>query len=125
VILASSTSPRDAGSMGGEVDVLGLVRKAIRDREQVSAYLEGQGVQFCPHVLGWRGQDLYVLGLALRHRSEPVADGPSWEWLMEWQWIRVADLQIPVARKGEWVTCPRTQRPSAEAFLTDVYVEAE
>jgi hypothetical protein len=108
-----------------EVETIGLVRRAICAREQVAGYLEGQGVRLCPHALGWRGEDIYVLGLVLRQRREPVADGPDWEWLMDWRWIRLADLRIPVAQKGDWVTCPRAQRPNASAFLTRVYVEAE
>jgi hypothetical protein len=122
---AGDTATRDTRPGVQKIEVLGLLRSAICAREQIAGYLEGQGVRFCPHALGWRGEDLYVLGLVLRERHEPVADGPAWEWLMDWRWIRLADLHISVAYKGDWVTCPRTQRPSASEFLTRVYVEAE
>jgi hypothetical protein len=43
---------------------------------------------------------------------------------MEWQWIRLADLSIPFARKAEWVTCPRELRPATD-FLSHIVIEAE
>jgi hypothetical protein len=121
----SGTTGHSAAQVLEEVETIGLVRRAICAHEQVAGYLEGQGVRLCPHALGWRGADLYVLGLVLRQRREPVADGPAWEWLMDWQWIRLVDLRIPVAQRGDWVTCPRDQRPSASEFLTRTCVEAE
>ncbi len=106
-------------------DTFAIVHHAIRHREEVWGYMKGQGIRFCPHALGWRRDDAYVLGLILRERHEGVPDGASWEWLMEWQWLRLADLEVPLARKGEWVTCPGDQRPSVAKFLTEVYAESE
>ncbi len=100
-----------------------LIHRAIQHREQLWGYCKGQPVRLCPHALGWRDDDAYVLALVLSDRREP-ADGASWEWLMEWQWIRLPDLDIPFARRDAWVTCPREHRPSTD-FLTQVSIEAE
>jgi len=116
--------PRDGGTMHADADAIALICGAMRVHAQVRGYLDGRGIRFCPHALGIRGEDTYVLGLVLDERREPVANGPDWRWLMEWRWIRVADLQIPIAEKGDWMTSPRSQRPSAD-FLTEVYVEME
>jgi hypothetical protein len=111
--------------MHAEVDAIALIREAIRQRAEIRGYLDGRGIRLCPHALGVRGEDPYLLGLVLHERQESVADGPGWEWLMEWRWIRLVDLHIPIAQKGDWVACPRSQRPSAGEFLTEVYVETE
>ncbi len=110
---------------GVSLDTFAIVHQAIIHREEVWAYRKGQGIRFCPHALGWRGDDPYVLGLILRERREGLRDGASWEWLMEWQWLGLRDLEVPLARKGEWMTCPADRRPCAAEFLTEVYAQAE
>jgi len=126
---ASTTTASTASRTGDDIapavplETFALIQRAILHREQLWGYCKGQGIRICPHALGWRGEDPFVLGLVINDRREPV-EGASWEWLMEWQWVRLADLQIPFARKGDWVTCPREHRPSTD-FLTHVYIEAD
>ncbi len=123
---ASTMSRRPPDIAGGvSLETFALVRRAIQNREQLWSCCGGQALRFCPHALGWRGDAAYVLGLVLRERREPAADGATWEWLMEWRWIRLADLEIPSARRGDWIASPREQRPRATEFLTRVYLEAE
>ncbi len=120
----SSTVPRHSTDVQSDLEALGLVHRAILHREQVWGYYKGQGIRICPHALGWRGHEAYVLGLIVRDRREPIVEGSGWEWLMEWQWIRLTDLGIPFARKGDWVTCPREHRPPTD-FLSHVVIEAQ
>jgi hypothetical protein len=108
---------------GVSLETFVLMHRAIQKREQVWGYCKGEGVRVCPHALGWRGDDAYVLGLVLRGRRERADEG-AWGWLMEWRWIPLADFDVPSARKDGWVTCPREHRPSTD-FLTQVTIEAE
>jgi hypothetical protein len=126
VVNAASTRGRARPDVGAGVplETFALVHRAMLDCEEVWAYLKGRRVRFCPHALGWRGETPHVLGLLLRDRHERLADGGGWEWLLEWQWLPLADLTIPIARKGEWIACPRDQRPAASEFLTTVFAEA-
>ncbi|MFB3818546.1 MAG: hypothetical protein ACE147_12830 [Candidatus Methylomirabilales bacterium] len=126
VVDEASTRARvrpDVGA-GVSLETFALVHRAMLEREEVWGYLRGRRVRFCPHVLGWRGEDPHVLGLLLQDRREQPPDGGSWGWLLEWQWVPLADLSIPIARKGEWVACPRDQRPAAAEFLTTIFAEA-
>lgn len=127
--VANETSTRgrvrpDVGA-GVSLETFALVHRAILQREQVWSFLKGRRTRFCPHALGWRDEDPHVLGLLIQDRHEQLLDDGGWEWLLEWQWMRLADLAIRVARKSEWITCPRDQRPAAAEFLTTVYVETE
>jgi len=122
----ASAISRGSGAIatGPSLEGFVLIQDAMRRKEQVWGYLDGQCVRFCPHALGWREAEPYVLGLALEPRRDAPMEGGGWEWLLEWRWIRLADLRIPCARKGEWVTSPREQRPPA-SFLSAVYQELE
>jgi hypothetical protein len=106
------------------LDHCALVRGAIRDRQQVCASVGGRPVRLCPQALGWRGEEAYVQAVVLQERRGPGIEGGPWQWLLSWQWIRLADLAISCAVAGEWVTCPRDQRPDRD-FLTQVVCEAE
>jgi hypothetical protein len=120
-----STAPRGAAASVGQesLEIFGLLREAIVRRAQVWAILHGERIHFCPHALGWRGDEAYVQALVLQERRENVIEGGTWQWLPSWQWVRLADLEIPVVRRGEWITCPPEQRPELD-FLTLAYCVA-
>lgn len=123
--ISETRSPRPGEiSQGVDLDTLALVHGAIRNKEELWGYMEGRGIRLCPHAVGQRGDEIYVLGLVIREREGVVVEGAGWEWLTEWRWIRLAELQIPVAHRGEWITCPQDRRPPRD-FLTRIYVEAE
>ena len=114
-----STAPRGAAASVGQesLEIFGLLREAIVRRAQVWAILHGEPIHFCPHALGWRGDEAYVQALVLQERREDVSEGSTW------QWVRLADLEIPVVRHGEWIMCPPEQRPDLD-FLTLAYCVA-
>ncbi len=124
---AASTRGRARPDIGAGVplETFALAQRAMLRREQIWGYLKGWRIRFCPHALGWRGDDPYVLGLILEDRQERLLNESVRETLLEWQWVRLADLAIPVALKGEWISCPKGRRPAASEFLTEVYAEAE
>jgi hypothetical protein len=97
---------------GVPLETFAVVYHAIVEQEQVRAYMQGADVRFYPHALGWRHEDPYVLGLVL-----------GAETALNWQWLRLADLEIPTAHKTDWLTCPPETRPQAARFLTETYVE--
>ncbi len=101
------------------------LHQAIVERQEIEGFLKGWRIRFCPHALGWREDDPYVLGLLLEDGQARFPDGGSSEWLLEWRWLRLADLTLPVARKGGSITCPIGQRPAASAFLTEVEAESD
>jgi len=119
-----STAPRAGGEIapGVTTDAFGVICEAMRRHAQVWAYVEGRPIHFCPQALGWHGEDVYVQALVLRERPGNV-EGGGWEWLLRWKWLRLADVQIPALRPGDWIGCPPDQRPSID-FLTRVYREA-
>ncbi len=119
-----STSPRGAAGSVGQLplDTFALIREAIVHRAQVWAILYGGPIHFCLHALGWRGEEAYVQALVLEAHRESIGEGGTRERLLRWQWLRLADLRIPVLRHGEWINCPRDQRP-VTTFLTRVYCE--
>ena len=55
--------------------------------------------------------------LAPQECREDVIGGGTWQWLPNWQWVRRADLEIPMVRRGEWITCPPEQRSDLD-FLS-------
>lgn len=118
----ASTRGRGPLDVGGGVPLatFALVYHAVRTQQQIVGYVKGQGICFCPHAVGWRGADPYVLALVLPERAEARPDP-----LREWQWLCLADLGIPAVREGRWITAPRAQRPPAAAFLTHVYAEID
>jgi hypothetical protein len=97
---------------GVPLETFAVVYHAIVEREQVQAHLEGRDIRFYPHALGWRYKEPYVLGLVL-----------GAETTLNWQWLRLADLESATARKTDWLTCPPETRPQADQFLTETYVE--
>jgi hypothetical protein len=105
-------------------DRLNVIRGALAKREQVWAYLDGRLVRLCPHALGWREDEPYVLALVLRERPGAAIEGARWERLLGWEWLPVAALESPCPRQGDWITCPREQRPPTD-FLSVVSCEAE
>ncbi len=115
--------PPDIGA-GVPLETFSLVHRAMREGHQIWAYLKGWRIRFCPHALGWRGDDPHVLGLIVEDRQERFLNGGSLVTLPEWQWLRLADLAIPIAVKGEVITRAKTRRPAASEFLTEVYAEA-
>ncbi len=120
-----STARQAIEENGGKplLDTVALIREAIGARAQVWADVHGHTVRFCPQALGWRGDDAYVQALILQPRPGGVVEGGTWQWLLRWQWIRLADLQIAALGGGQWIGCPCEQRPGRE-FLTRVYCEA-
>ena len=123
---AAMRTPRNSAAVGAgpSLDAFALIDNAMRRKEQVWGYLDGRPVRFCPHVLGWRDAEPYVLGLLMEPRHDASIEGGGWEWLLNWQWVRLADLRIPCVRNGEWISCPREQRPPS-SFLSAVYQELE
>jgi hypothetical protein len=124
-----TTNPHAAAEIAPHVslETFALIREAIAQRAQVWAYVGGRGIRFCPHALGWRGEDAYVQVLVLPERHGSVGEGGTndgaWPWLLAWQWLKLADLTIPCLRQGEWITCAGDQRPATN-FLTRLYCEA-
>jgi hypothetical protein len=108
---------------GVPLETFAVVYHAIVEHQQVRACLKGHHITFCPHALGWRHEDPYVLGLILSDRRPTPPEPRDAEAPVEWQWLRLADLEIPTSHKGDWLTRPPDLRPQAARFLTETYVE--
>jgi len=123
---AARTAFQAAAARGAGVpaEQLNVIRGAIARREQVWAYRAGRLVRLCPHALGWREDEPYVLALVLRERPGGAIEGARWERLLGWEWLPVAALESPCPRRGDWITCPREQRPPTD-FLSIICCEAE
>jgi hypothetical protein len=87
---------------GVPLETFAVVYHAIAEREQVQAYLEGRGVRFYPHALGWRYEEPYVLGLML-----------GAETTLNWEWLRLADLEsaTPARQTGSRARRKRARKP--------------
>ena len=78
-----STAPRGAAASVGQ-ESLGIfrrIRETIVRRAQVWTNLHGEWIHFCPHALGWPGDEASVQALALQERREDVIEGGTWHWL--------------------------------------------
>ncbi len=99
-----------------EGKLLRLLELALRRKTPIAARYRGDAVTLSPHVLGRRGEELYVLifGVAA------VGGGTV---PLRWQWIRVAELEDVRLAEGFWLTAPG-ERPSAD-FLDRIIARAD
>jgi hypothetical protein len=96
-------------------EVVQTVKHAVKAQEQLWARYRGRVQRLWPHVLGWRGGRLYVLGFFL-DAAEPA--------ISRWEWVAVSELGHPRAQPGVWIGSPRASRPSSD-FLDHVLVECD
>ncbi len=94
-----------------------LVARAVREQRPLFAYYEGRLVVMCPHVLGRRAGEWYVLGFGYFDVDFRTLAVPC-----SWRWLPLRDLEEPEIQGSFWLTAPRETRPSA--YFVDA-VEAE
>lgn len=79
-----------------------MVYRAVQTKRLVHAGLHGHSILFCPHVLGLRHAEPFVLGYQVSgmfaQRGEGDADAP----LRGWRWIRLGDLREARLVPGAW-----------------------
>jgi len=77
-----------------------LLTQAINEKKQVFANYEGYSRQFCPHVLGFKNNELRVLVYQFGgSSSKGYVSG-------EWKCFVVANLPSFALHKGPWHTDP-------------------
>jgi len=76
------------------------ISRAIYRRREVSARLGREAIVFCPHALGFRRAEPYVLALTAPAPSGPEVSGPGWRW------VAVADLRDVRLQGHFWSAAP-------------------
>ncbi|HTU00951.1 MAG TPA: hypothetical protein VMG58_04010 [Candidatus Sulfotelmatobacter sp.] len=79
------------------------ISRAILRRRPVSARLGQEVMIFCPHALGFRRAEPYVLALAM---PATRAGGTQRDTGPAWRWIAVAGLCDIKMHGGHWSTAP-------------------
>jgi hypothetical protein len=97
-----------------EGQILRLLQLAMAQRTPISGLHHGQRITASPHVLGRRGDDLWVLIFGVR--ATPEGSTP-----LRWQWMRAEELQEARLEAGFWLTAPG-ERPSAD-FLDRIIAD--
>jgi hypothetical protein len=77
-----------------------LLSQAIKEKKQVYANYEGYPRQFCPHVLGYKNNELRVLGYQFGGTSSKGSVGGEWKCFI------VSNLSSLALHKGQWHTDP-------------------
>ena len=77
-----------------------LLHQAIREKKQVLATYDGHAREFCPHVLGYKNNELRVLGYQFGGTSSKGAVRGEWKCFI------VANLSSCYLRDGQWHTDP-------------------
>jgi hypothetical protein len=98
-----------------EGKVLRLLQLAMAQGRPMAARYRGQTLTLSPHLLGRRGDDLYVLVFAVATDGERRTP-------LRWQWLRAEELEDLTLQEGFWLTAPG-ERPSAD-FLDRVIAQA-
>jgi hypothetical protein len=104
------------GEAAGEA--CALVQRAVRERRPILARCRRDLILVCPHALGRRGGDWYVLTFGYFDTSPGTFTSGSWRWL------RVADLSRVEIKGDFWLSAPPASRPSLR-FLDEVVAEVE
>ncbi len=116
------SAPPPAGPPGSaaralrEGKVVRLLELAMSRKAPVAARYRGQAITLSPHVLGRRGDDLYVLIFGIATIGEATVP-------LRWRWVRVAELEDLRLQDGFWLTAPG-ERPAAD-FLDRILAEAD
>jgi len=103
-------------------DIYRLIRKAVTDRQPISALYDGHPRLLCPHRLGRNsaGQArvlCYQYGGESSSRLEPGGSAANWRCMKLEKFIRVRLLD------DIWHTAPNHSRP--QSCISDVDVDAE
>jgi hypothetical protein len=104
---ARRPAKRDAEA--SPADIIGLLRDAIRAREQVVAFYRDRLTIFCPHVLASGPDAVYVLAFVLIGELESFDE--EFTSPKRWRWIRATDLKSAMRRPGAWFSAPRATAP--------------
>ncbi len=90
-----------------------VIRAAMLGRRQLRGRRQGRTVCFCPHALGWREGNAYVLGFMIQpDPTLPAAPGTWGRWLRLWQWLPLEEFDSVDSVEGPWFTMPHRQDPS-------------
>ena len=77
-----------------------ILHQAIREKKQVIASYDGYRREFCPHILGYKDNELRVLAYQFGGASSKGhVHG-------EWKCFVVANLSKITLREGKWHTDP-------------------
>jgi hypothetical protein len=99
------------------MDVYGMIRQAILNKQQVIATYNGHRREMCPHVIGRKGQRRQALFFQFAGGSSSglPPDG-------EWRCIPVDRLENVVVRPGEWHTGTSHMRDQTCVDVVDAEV---
>ena len=93
---------------------LALLSQAIKDKKQVFANYEGYSRQFCPHVLGYKNNELRVLGYQFAGTSSHGSVTGQWKCFV------VANLSSIALHKGPWLTDPSHSHSRSQQCIDNV-----
>ena len=88
-----------------------LLIQAIRERKQVTARYEGHLREFCPHMVGLKGDEYRVLGYQFSGSS---STGPV---RGKWKCFVVTKLSHVNLREGPWHTDPAFMHESSQVCM--------
>lgn len=97
-----------------------LLRQAILRRQQVLAVYKNLPREFCPHVLGMKGDARHCLGYQFAGQSTTDAIVPGSTG--NWRCFVVDDLSQVSLREGPWFTAPNWDRRQTCVERIDVEV---
>jgi len=93
------------------------IQKAILQKALISASFRDRWMVFCPHVLGTRRGQPYVLGYHFVGDLDLV--GESFQSPKRWRWLPVAYLSQVTVRPGRWLSGGGAP-PALEDFQAEV-----
>lgn len=91
-----------------------LINQAIREKKQVTAWYDGHAREFCPHILGLKGNEYRVLGFQFAGSS---SHGPV---RGQWKCFVVSKLSMVALKEGSWHTEPSHFRERSQACIDTV-----
>ncbi len=97
-----------------------LLRQAILERRQVRAVYHALPREFCPHVLGAKGDKQHCLGYQFAGRSTRgvIAPGSTGNW----RCFVVDELSEVAIQEGPWFTAANWDRRQVCVDVIDVEV---
>ena len=97
-----------------------IVRDAIINKKQITAFYDGHPREMCPHVIGTKnGREqalFYQFGGSSKSGLQPAGSGANWRC------IPIEGLQQVSSKDGGWHTAPNHSRPQTCVDVIDVEV---
>lgn len=113
-----ATARRRAQAVAETPEAMRVFVRAIRERRPLLASHRGELLLVCPHAVGRRGRDWFVLAFGYFDSRPGAFTSGSWRWLPT---AELGDVEL----KGDfWLSTPPASRPSLQ-FLDEVMAQAD